>query len=307
MAKGIAFLALNAALAWAVLALHERTLSYAPWETDSILLAMPEEANHDLVFLGTSRAYLFSRFREHHEVTEAALGRTVFNMALPQGGGIKPARFYLETYFEGGNRAGRVVYFLDPFVFHSRGANEDHKFVYFEPLRLQFLAKMIGNGYNHRQLVSYIRSKFSRAWLLQGPEPLVHHTAHMDADGQTAERVALRIETLFPEGYQPETARRYAAEFWRIVDVCRENGVPLTVAVLPTLLGPEPGHGEMLELVAEIGPEGGVYDWHGAIGDYRRYYNLDHLNLGGVELFMREFLRPALDGAEDLGRVTVGG
>jgi len=295
--KGLAFLALNALLAVAVLKVHESTLHYAPWETDSILLTMPAKDHQDLVFLGTSRAYLFSRFKEHHEATEAALGRSVFNMALPQGGGIKPARFYLESYFEAGNTTDRVVYFLDPFVLYSVGANEHHKFVYFEPFRFRFLGKMVRNVYDYRQIIDYIRTKFSRTWLLQQSEVLIHHTAHTEAEYVEPGRIAQRLDSLYYEG-QPEAAfERNTAEFLRVVDLCKNENVPLTIVILPTLLGPEPGHDAMMQILAsDIDYEAcDVHDWVNAMPDYTKFYNLDHMNLGGVEEFMRNFLRPALD------------
>lgn len=300
LVKGALFVTINALVALAVLKMHERTLARAPWETDSILLVMPEESHRDLVFLGTSRSYLFSRFREHHEATEKILGRSVFNMALPQGGGITPARFYLETYWAAGNTTDRVVFFLDPFVLYSPGANNDHKFVYFEPLQLRFLARMVCNGYNYQQIISYIRSKFSRMWLLQQPELLIHHTAHLSKEGVSAERIARRIDSLYYDGLREETFANYAEEFGRIAETCRKQDTPLTVVVLPTLLGPEPGHARMMEWLRKMETQGeiDVHDWVNAMPDYTKFYNLDHMNLDGVKQFMRETLRPALDSAK---------
>jgi hypothetical protein len=39
-------------------------------------------------------------------------------------------------------------------------------------------------------------------------------------------------------------------------------------------------------------------DWSNAIQSPERYYNLDHLNLSGIEEFVGQYLRPMLD-AED--------
>ena len=306
LVKGAAFLALNAVLAVAVLKVHDATLHYQPWETDSILLVMPEDTHKDLVFLGTSHAYLFSRFKENHDVTEAALGRTFFDMALPQGGGVVPARFYLETYWESGNTAGRAVYFLDPFVLYNVGANERHKFVYFEPFQFRFLSKLIWNGYGHKRIISYIRSKFSRAWLLQRPEPLTHHTAHTREDWVNPDRIALRMKSLYTDGISDEVFATYTAEFERIVRLCEAHHTPLSVVVLPTLLGPETGDAAMMAWLKDLQQSHSfdVHDWVNAIPDYTKFYNLDHLNLAGVKMFMRDFLRPMLD-ADD--GVTRGG
>jgi hypothetical protein len=297
--KGLLFLALNALAAVAFLKVHESTLHYQPWETDSILLVMPEDTHRDVVMLGTSRAYLFSRFQENHAIMESMLGRSVFNMALPQGGGIKPARFYLESYVEADNSADDLVYFLDPFVLFSTGANESHKFVYFEPFRFRFLAKLVANGYGYRRIVTYIRSKFGRPWLRQQPELLLHHTAHYPPELVTPDRIRQRLDSLYYDGMQDAVFTRYTAEFQRIVALCRAHNIRLTVAIAPTLLGPEPGHARMLAWLEKSAAEYGfrVYDWVNAMPDYTRFYNLDHMNRDGVETFMRDFLRPALDTA----------
>ena len=291
------FFALNATLAILILQLHANTLTTLPWETDSILMTMPRDSHTDLVFLGTSRTYLLSRFQEHHTMTEAALGRSLFNMALPQGGGITPARFYLESFWEQGNTTDRVIYFLDPFVLYSAGANDNHKFVYFEPFRLSFLAKLIRNRYPYHRIITYIRSKFSAAWLLQKPKPLVHHTAAIPESDYTAERIALRLNSLYPDGLPEDVFATYTAEFKRIVELCEQHNTPLTVIVAPTLLGPEPGHESMMAWLHTLEKERGidVHDWVNAMPDRTKYYNLDHMNLSGIERFMRNFVRPMLD------------
>src|SRR5690606_36410579 len=117
------------------LALHAATLHMANWETDARLLNMPSNASRDYVFLGSSHAYLLSRFRDNAEQTESILGGRVENLAMPSGGGLRPARLYLEEFLARGNRTREVIYFLDPFVFYSPGPNDQHKFVYFEPLQ----------------------------------------------------------------------------------------------------------------------------------------------------------------------------
>lgn len=293
----ILFGVLNAVLAVAFLALHETTLRRERWETDSILLVMPEGEHRDVAILGTSHAYVISRFREHGEAAEAAIDRSIFNMAIPQGGGITPARFYLETYFEDGNTVDDVVYFLDPFVFFTAGSNESHKFVYFEPFRLRFFAKMVANGYNYKQLITYVRSKFSTFWIFQRPDPLVHHVRGYPPELVTPERIQRRMKSLYPQGARTEVFQRFQPEFLKILALCRDRGIRLHVAVPPTLMGPETGHAEMMTWLQPLADRGEftLHDWSNAILDPVRYYNLDHLNLGGVEHLMGELLRPVLD------------
>lgn len=296
----VLFALLNAVLAVVVLKIHESTLDLARWETDSILLVMPRNEHRDVVMLGTSHAYVCARFKEHQEATERELGRTVFNMAIAQGGGIVPARFYLETYFDQGNTTDRVVYLLDPFVFFNIGSNEQHSFVEMEPFRFHFLAKMLRNLYNYQQLVSYIRSKFSGQWLLQKPELLIHHVKGYPPELVTPERIAKRMGTLYPDGLQDEVFNRYQSEFLKIAALCKARGAQLNVAVPPTMLGPETGHAAMMAWLETLRDRGDITlsDWSNVIKSPERYYNLDHLNLSGIQEFMGQYLRPMLD-AED--------
>lgn len=300
LVKGAAFLILNGSLALLLLYVHESTLPTEAWKTDSVLLTMPQDAQVNVAVLGTSRAYVFSRFKEHHEAMEGGLGRTVFNMALPQGGGVRPARFLLETFWEQGNRADRVVYFLDPFTLYSVGANENHKFVYFEPLRLRFLAKLLRNGYNYRRTITYIRSKLSRAWLTQQPEPLIHHTWKLEEEKYTAENIRIRLASLYPDGLPEDVFATYTAELERIVALCEAHETPLTVVLPPTVLGHEPGHDATMAWLNNLAEHHNfpVYDWVNAMPDHELYYNLDHMNLGGVSAFMTQWVRPTLDKLE---------
>lgn len=294
------FALLNALLAIVVLKLHESTLKRERWETDSILLTMPEGEHRGAVILGTSHAYVCARFQEHQVATERALGRAVFNMAIPQGGGIVPARYYLETYFDAGNSTDHVIYVLDPFVFYTKGSSEHHKFVYFEPFRFRFFAKMARDGYNYQQLISYIRSKFSTAWLLQRPELLIHHVKGYPAELVTPERIAYRMSTLYPDGLHDDVFVHYQGEFLRILARCKAEGAHLDVVVPPTLMGPETGNAAMMAWLETLRERGDISlrDCSSAIKNPERYYNLDHLNLSGIEEFMGDYVRPMLDGED---------
>ena len=119
LVKGVLLLVLNGLLSASLLKIHGARLDYAPWETDSILLTMPKGDAVDLVILGSSHAYLMSRFEKNFELLESGLKMRTLNMALPTGGGIRPARYYLEHFVESGGTAPRLLYVLVPFVFFS--------------------------------------------------------------------------------------------------------------------------------------------------------------------------------------------
>ncbi len=295
--KGLVLLALNVALAVGALKVHESRLAYDPWETDSILLCMPEDTNFGAAILGTSHVYLLSRFERNHALTTQILGTNVMNMALYSGGGVVPNRFYLEYFFRQGNTADTVVYFLDPFVLWTPGANRDHKFIYSEPLRFGFLRVMVENGYPIRRVLAYAQSKLNHDWLRQKPELLVEHLHALTAEDIDPEKIDLRIASLYPEETDEGAFEEYCEEFLAVARLCREHGASFDVIVPPTLLGPEPGAAKMLEfLERNRAAFGEVHDLVDAMPQPEFYYNLDHLNTAGVEHFIARFVRPILAG-----------
>ncbi len=298
MRFGLALLALvagNALLGAAVLSLHRATLDYAPWETDSLLLTMPRDTVVDTVVLGTSHAYYLSRSQYNHALTEAALGQTV-NLALPQGGGVRPASYYLAEFYARGNEAKRLVYIIEPFVFFSSGPNDAHKFVYFEPFDLRFAARLAADGYPARRLFTYLRSKFTWHWWSQSAEPLGRETRRLTADDVDDARIAQRIESLYTEGVSPATFARYRPYFERILELADAQGTAVYLASPPTLLGHEPGQPQLAQALDTLaGAHDFSYrDFTDSMPDPRWYYNLDHLNSAGMAHFLEVLLAPYL-------------
>lgn len=295
--KGLALAALNVLLGAGILAAHDARLVYQPWETDSVLLLMPRGEATDTVLLGSSHAYLFSRFEKNHAMLQETLGPEVFNMAMPTGGGALPARLYFEYFFEQGNSAKQLLYFLDPFVLFNEGSNEYHKFVYYEPFEAGFFLKILRNSADWRRAFTYVRSKFGAAWFFQKPEPLIEHPHALTAEDVRPDRVQARIDSLYTEGMPEDHFARYCAEVERILALCGKHGVEAHLLIPPTLLGPEPGAEQMLAWLREIQSQYAfhLHDLSGSTPDPKYYYNLDHLNTAGVGYFLREVLMPALD------------
>lgn len=304
--RGALFLTLNFFCAVAILKFHESTLHLKSWETDSVLLTTPRDSHRDVVLLGSGRAQIFSRFKEHQEVTEKALGRSVVTLATPGDGGLKPARFYLETYFDSGNTAKHVVYFFDPFALYNDAANDADEFAEHEPFHFRTLAKMIRNGDGFGSMFAYFSSKFSRAWLFQNPEPLYQETDSILSEWITPERIQERIAVLYRDGMRQEASYVHYREFARIIQACQSNDAILSVVVAPTLLGPEPGHESVLEALRSTEKMGGssIRDWVNAIPNPAMYSDLDHLNIHGVEELMGKYLRPLLDSIDTRIRET---
>lgn len=296
--KAVLLAALNAAFGIAVLYLHALTLHYAPWDTDSRLLVMPQNEEFDTVILGSSHAYLLSRFKRHHEILEGTLGMRVMNLAMPTGGGLTPAKFYLEEFFAAGNRTRNVVYLIEPFVFFNAGTNEAHKFVYFEPFQWRFFLRLVMNRFDVRQILTYVRSKFSPDWFLQRPERLDEDYISLEGKPVDPALVARRMETLYMGPPREENFLRFSREFECILDRCREEHCRVYLISVPTLIGHEPGQPRMQQYLDELRKRYDLtyVDFTDALKDGRYYRNLDHLNTPGVEAFVRDLLKPVLCG-----------
>jgi len=286
----------NIALAWAALWATGSYRSYAQWETDSILYATPRNTPFDFVSLGTSRTRIFSEFKANHDFIVNDLGLRFLNMAIPFGGGILPERLFLENFFDRGNGAKAVVLFLDPFVLFSDRLNREHRFVYYEPFRMRFMAKLIANRFPAERLMTYVRSKFGRYWFERGP--LVKDRDVRVVDVAHADPAALRkrMENLYPEGLNPSNFERYSREVVRILDMAGSHGSRSFVVILPTLLGEEPGHGKTLAFLEQCRAQHPftLCDWSKTMQEARFFADHDHLNHEGFKHMARTLLLPAL-------------
>ena len=289
-------LGVNAALGVGLLVLIDAGRHYEQWQTDSVLLATPRNTEFDLVVLGSSRAKLYTRLKPNLECLERELDMRVLGMATPFGGGIVPAQMYLANFYERGNRVKNILLFLDPFVMFSRGPNEGHKFVHFEPFRLRFLWKMARHGFGHRRIMAYVRSKFSLDWLTQKPAEVGYHTRALTPDDLDPVRMQMRMNSLFPDGLNEANFKHYARSLEQFLDMAQRNNARVIIAFPPTLLGPDPGRPSVLALLEEYRRryEFEFHDLTTAVVDPGLYSDYDHLNSMGVEHFVSRFLKPLL-------------
>lgn len=291
--------AINIALAWAALWATGSYRSYAQWETDSILYATPKNTSFDFVSLGTSRTRIFSEFKANHDFVERDLGLRFLNMAIPFGGGILPERLFLENFFERGNNARAVVLFLDPFVLFSDRLNREHRFVYYEPFRMRFMAKLILNRFPAERLMTYVRSKFGRYWFER--DPLIKEKDERVVDTAHTDPAALRkrMENLYPEGLSESNFTRYSREVVRILDMAANRGSRAFVVILPTLLGKEPGHERTMAFLEQCRAQHPftLCDWSETMQEARFFADHDHLNHEGFKYMAQYLLLPALRGS----------
>lgn len=297
--KGAILVALNVALGVSALAVVDTRHRFKPWETDSVVLAMPADHEVELALLGTSRAQFLSRYQVQHACLESLAGGEVVNLGLPFGGGIVPTKTLLAYFYHRGNRAKTVLYFLDPFVFYARKVNEEHRFVYYEPLRPFLLGQFIGEGFPYGRIMIYIQSKFTYRWFSQRAAPLMRRLEALTTADIGPGTGVRRTRGLYPEGQERARFEEYAGTLHAIIRLAQEHGARFICAFPPTLLEREPGVEELRALVQACVEEYGIefYDLADSVPDPAYYHDYDHLNTAGVEYVAREVLAPILAGA----------
>lgn len=131
------------------------------WETEANLPLIPDHGRFDAVFLELPKPGFFraTRIISLWKKSWAKKSRT-----FRRGAGVVPMELYLSHFYKRGNRAGTVVYFLDPFIFYSRSWNEDHDCIKGEPFRMDFFVDAAAQGMSRESLIEYFQYKFSSNW-----------------------------------------------------------------------------------------------------------------------------------------------
>ena len=222
--KLILFGVLNACIAAALLAATEaRFSSFTQYETDSVLLSTPKHTHFDLLVMGTSRAHLLTRIKCNWESLERELDSTVFNIAVPFGGGILPEKMYLTHFYQQGNSADTIVYFLDAFTLFSPQPNLEHKFVHYEPFRPRFLLQLLQNNIPLERIFIYLESKFSYRWFTQTPGVFECDNFSITDDEIDADRIRRRNESLYFEGLNETYFDQYTRVLQEILKTAAIN------------------------------------------------------------------------------------
>ncbi|MFM1918660.1 MAG: hypothetical protein RLZZ303_294, partial [Candidatus Hydrogenedentota bacterium] len=286
-------LSLNALAGLVALTWLGRGHALNPWETDAKLEGFRFDQPHDLIILGTSRAYTLSRYEANHKALEEGLRARVLNLAMPAAGGVKPAWTYLRHALDRGMRPKAVLIALDPFVFFSEACNEQHKFVYYEPFEFGFFRALLADAYPWRRILTHVRHKFTLEWILREPSPLPRFDNALSSLPDQ-EHVARRMDSLYLEGLSPEKMAHYGRYLRKMLERCQSEGIAAHVMLMPTLLGEEPGAAAFHELLNNLREEFAFTQSNlvDAMPSPEYFYDSDHMNAAGVERFVSGHLAP---------------
>lgn len=262
--------------------------------TESNLLVMPHGEHVGVVLLGTSHGRIFSRAGNHERV-ERILGESMLNLSKGEGRGIVAEDIFLHYFYAQGNTARDVVYVIDPFVFYADAWNDDNDFLFDEPLDIRFTLFLLQTEHVPMHVwANYLKSKLAWGWVMAHPSFIQDRTDHLSSVDPQA--VHARIENLYPEGTNSQTFRTYVRRLDDIVALARAHGSRITFVIPTTLLGEMPGRADLLTELARVREKDGVrfFDYSSAVTNPSLYYDHDHLNTAGVELFAEQYLKPLL-------------
>ncbi|MGE5094235.1 MAG: hypothetical protein ACM3SO_03795 [Betaproteobacteria bacterium] len=305
--SGLLF-ALFGAIMYAAVYVAADRLVYRTGQSNPLYkIATAAAREYDWVILGASHAMTLD-FAAFAGEIERASGQRVVNLAA-QGTGPLYQRFVLEE-FARSHRARRVLYVVDSFAFYSRRWNEERfgdakllRRTPFSPrVALHLLQYVRHEGVEPTALLDYVsgfskvndRDRFARdAWEGEAQFERVYRTS--------SSAVAKRIQYLYPDGLTPALRERYLGELAQLLDFARSQGMEAVVVKMPL---PDAFRRKLPDedvfdeaLAAMLAPRGiGLRDFSQAIGEPKFYFDSDHLNRGGLALFLERDLAPVLSG-----------
>jgi hypothetical protein len=302
------FLAIGLALYVAAFAVSEILVCRTGRDNPFFKIATTDRQEFDWVILGASHAMPFD-FAGVNASIETATGRRILNLAGP-GTGPLYNRYVFEQFLET-HRTANVLYALDSFAFQSRTWNED-RFADSKLLgRTPFAAAqarrlfryVVAEDVDVRALLDYLTgfSKLNNRDRLQ-PDIWEGEAQFDRVNRPSAAADAKRIAYLYSDALRRDAAmQRYLAIFADMIELARQRGIQVAVIKLPV---PPQFYAELPDEAAFdarlttllAGKRVLFADFSMAMGEPRFYFDSDHLNRQGVELFVKTYLNPILTG-----------
>jgi len=265
-----------------------------------------ERETYDWIVLGASHAMPLD-FQDFGERIEEKTGQSVLNLAV-QGTGPLYHRFVAERYFAD-HSAGSVLLVVDSFGFYSDEWNEerfgDSDLLSRTPLDVTTLGlyiRYMDEGVDPRAVLDYAAG-FSK----------INNRERFDPDVWEAEEKFTRtprpsdladkerIDYLYPEGTDPDVMRRYLDDLVALARTARGEGARVLVMKLPMpdrfrkrLPDEDSFDSALRDLLHEEAIE--LRDYSDVLPEPKYYFDPDHLNQEGAELFLQKHLGAVLGG-----------
>jgi len=259
-----------------------------------------ERAAYDWIVLGASHAMPLD-FQDFGARVEAETGRTVLNLAAT-GTGPLYHRFVAERYFAD-HTAAAVLVVVDSFGFYAAEWNEerfaDRDLLARTPLDMTTLAlyaRYMGEGVDPRAVLDYATG-FSKINNHERFEPDEWEAEARFTRSARPSDLAdeERIAYLYPEPLTPATRSRYLADLVALVRRAQAAGAEVVAVKLPLpdrfralLPGEEAFDRALREALSRTGAQ--FRDYSDVLPEPRYYFDPDHLNRQGAELFLERHL-----------------
>lgn len=267
-----------------------------------------ERAAHDWIVLGASHAMPLD-FQDFGARIEAETGRTVLNLAVP-GTGPLYHRFVAERYFAD-HTAGGVLIVVDSFGFYSAKWNEDRfgdsdllSRTPLDPTTLRLFPRYVAEGVDPRALLDYATG-FSKINNHDRFEPDKWEAEARFTRSTRPSDVAdkERIAYLYPEPATPARINRYMDHLIALTRTARSKNTEVVVVKLPLpdrfrVLLPDEDTFDGALRDALHGQGIAFRDYSDVLPEPRYYFDPDHLNAEGAELFLKNHLRALLRGSQ---------
>jgi len=251
---------------------------YEPWETESILSALDTNTSYDLLLMGSSHGRLLSRNR-NHSVVEKKLQKNVATIA---GGSscVVPAEVFLDFFYSKKNSADTILYFIDPWCFYSDPYNNEYSFSH-EPFDLGLLISM----FKH-QIDTEIMKDYITRTLRQGQTPYVDHAVQPKTEAlEMIDEATIdkRLLDLYEGDIRRKARPDYLKTFSNIIRKAEAHQSKI-LFVIPATLYNDPHHTDLISLLEAN--RASYVDLSDVITDPKLYYDHDHLNRNGVEVYV---------------------
>lgn len=256
--------------------------------TESVSLALGKGKHFDWLIMGSSHGRNMVRGANYFNLVHKS-GKTVGSIAQT-GAGVIPEFLWLKYFYDASNQADTIIYVLDPFVLYTSQWNEKLQFLSNEPFRWKLLKTIAFADLKNEVKFNYIKSKFQDKWLNERGVFIQNEEGSLAEIDTTA--VSNRIQTLYPESVKEENFKKYSIVLQEIIRYAQQHHTKVIIVLPPTLLGTVPGQAEVLNLLKGLKDKGMIeyFDFSSAITDPALYYNHDHLNSRGMDLYISKWL-----------------
>ncbi len=286
------FIVINIVLALAVLIIikvTEPSFKRTDETTEASFSSIPRNKQFDLVILGTSHAREFSR-SGNKPIVESILHKSIWNLAKGFGhGGLVPSIAAWDLYTQRKNTTKRLVYFIDPWIFYYSKWNEENYFLEDEPLQWDILLNAINNHASTAVLINYLKAKFKPSYFMT--KSLNSSRNYKQLDSISTLNANKQMKIYYADPINDKIFEKYKELFLEFTQDLQRQGIELIVIIPPTLLNKEPGFNRVWNFLNTI-KYIKLYDHSNSIRDPKLYYDISHLNSGGVEYYTSNFLKP---------------